>query len=138
MNKPAKFSNYIAALLDGVYGYPSVAEDMFRTSYGMELNEVDECRGYLDYVVEHDMVERKTCHFIPEVTWYYEDENGEEIDTELMSPFDDCGAADCSACGGAMSVGDCGWFNEEEQPNGEIKLIPKFEYCPYCGAKVAE
>lgn len=64
MNKPAKFSNYVAALLDWVYGYPSVAEDMFRTSYGMELNEVDECRKYLDYVVEHDMVEQETCHRI--------------------------------------------------------------------------
>lgn len=80
----------------------------------------------------------KTCYFIPEVTWSYEDENGEVIDTELMSPFEDCGAASCSACGMSMMTGDGGWFNEEEQPNGGIKLIPKFKYCPYCGAKVVQ
>lgn len=61
MKKPEKFNNYVAALLDGVYGYPSLAEDVFRMSYGLEPNEVAECGEYLDYVVEHDMVERKTC-----------------------------------------------------------------------------
>lgn len=80
----------------------------------------------------------KTCHFIPETMWSYEDEDGNEIDTELMSPFDDYGTASCSVCGMDMMTGDCGWFNEEEQPNGGIKLIPKFKYCPYCGAKVVK
>ena len=61
MNKPAKFNNYVKALLDGVYGYPSLADYLFRTSYGLEQSEVDECHEYLNYVVNTELIERKTC-----------------------------------------------------------------------------
>lgn len=60
MDKPVKFKNYVAALFDETYGYPNLAASTFR-SHDLEPGEADECREYLEYVVEHELVERKTC-----------------------------------------------------------------------------
>lgn len=136
MKKPAKFNTYLDAMNKEAcrWSFYEVMEE-----WGINEQELNECEEFESCIRRLDEIpEQKTCHFIPEVMWSYEDEDGNEIDSELMSPFDDCGAADCSACGGAMITGDCGWFDEEEQLNGGIKLIPKFKYCPYCGAKVVQ
>ena len=63
MNKPKKFSNYVAALLTGVCAYSEdLANIIFNTSFGLSNDDVNECSQYLDYVIDSDnLVEQKTC-----------------------------------------------------------------------------
>lgn len=106
MNKPKKFKNYVAALLDETYGYPHLAAYMFRV-YDLEPSEADECKKYLDYVVEHDIVEREICHI-------------EEAEFEFIGSDDHKkGIARCYVCS------ECQDMIEQDA-----------NYCPNCGAKV--
>lgn len=41
----------------------------------------------------------------------------------------------CSVCGYEMVTGDDGWFDYERKEHGN-RLIPLFDYCPNCGARV--
>lgn len=41
----------------------------------------------------------------------------------------------CSVCGFEMMTGEEGWFDYERKEHGN-RLIPNFNYCPNCGARV--
>lgn len=84
-----------------------------------------------------DLIE-PTCDFLPEsyAVWY--DKNDKErCNLTLEDPYNHDNAY-CSKCGGVMMVGEEGeddWFTRKKVTHGN-KLIPNFDYCPYCGCRV--
>lgn len=91
----------------------------------------------------------RTCCFIPDdigFSWY-DDNDVEHFEEESASL--ECGSASCDKCGFSMLAGDEGWFEGwdevsewTEEGSDELHkgflLIPKFSYCPNCGAKVVD
>lgn len=79
-----------------------------------------------------------TCDFLPEsyAVWYDKNDN-ECHDFTLEDPYNHENAY-CSKCGGIMMVGEDGedgWFTRKKMEHGN-KLIPNFDYCPYCRCRV--
>lgn len=79
-----------------------------------------------------------TCDFLPEsyAVWYDKNDN-EHHDFTLEDPYNHENAY-CSKCGGIMMVGEegeDGWFTRKKVAHGN-KLIPNFDYCPYCRCRV--
>lgn len=78
------------------------------------------------------MVTTPTCTFSPDETKTRWDEDDNEIETD--EPAEECVGFVCSNCGGIMMFdwgGEMGWFDTEPP------YSPHFNYCPYCGRKVA-
>ena len=73
---------------------------------------------------------KRTCRFIPDVFYTLLEEDDNETVTEI--PHQNCEAFECTNCGGLMMYGDMGWFDTEPP------YKPRFDYCPYCGAKVVK
>lgn len=76
-----------------------------------------------------------TCEYLPNVhaTWF-DDADEEHEDTSL----EDLGRSEnayCSVCSYEMMTGEEGWFDYERKEHGN-RLIPRFNYCPNCGARV--
>lgn len=75
-----------------------------------------------------------TCHYLPdEIAVWFDDDDIEHEDVTLMNFDGD--AASCDVCGYMMMAGDNGWFDMERLEHG-YKLTPRFDFCPYCGARV--
>ena len=76
-----------------------------------------------------------TCKYLPiaSVTWC--DDNGEEHEEENLEEPGYSENAYCSVCNYEMMTGEEGWFDYEHEEHGN-RLIPNFNYCPNCGARV--
>lgn len=76
-----------------------------------------------------------TCQYQPNVhaTWF--DDNGEELEDTSLEDTANSENAYCSFCGYEMMTGEEGWFDYERKEHGNL-LIPNFNYCPNCGARV--
>lgn len=76
-----------------------------------------------------------TCEYLPNVhTTWFDDADEEHEDTSL----EDLGHSEnayCSVCSYEMMTGEEGWFDYERKEHGN-RLIPRFNYCPNCGARV--
>ena len=76
-----------------------------------------------------------TCQYLPCVCVTWVDDNGEEHEEENLEEFGYSENAYCSACRYEMMTGEEGWFDYERKEHGNL-LIPNFNYCPNCGARV--
>ena len=76
-----------------------------------------------------------TCQYQPSVhaTWF--DDNDEEHEDTSLEALENSENAYCSVCGYEMMTGEEGWFDYEREEHGN-RLIPNFNYCPNCGARV--
>lgn len=76
-----------------------------------------------------------TCKYLPiaSVTWV--DDNDEEHEEENLEEPGYSENAYCSICNYEMMTGEEGWFDYEREEHGN-RLIPNFNYCPNCGARV--
>lgn len=129
MKKPAKFNNYVAALMFGVGTYSEdLASNIFSMVFGLNDDEVDECSQYLDYIIGTDnLVEQKTCQYKGGGRYA---RPGELVPQDIVYT--------CSACKG---LGDDPEGNQffKDDPKEPIQFteVPGFmRYCPLCGAKV--
>lgn len=77
-----------------------------------------------------------TCEYLPceYATWFNDGDEVEYEDTKLEALGTSDGAC-CSSCGYEMMTGGDGWFDYERKEHGN-RLIPRFDYCPYCGDRV--
>lgn len=76
-----------------------------------------------------------TCKYLPCVCVTWVDDNDEEHEEENLEEFGYSENAYCSFCGYEMMTGEEGWFDYERKEHGNL-LIPNFNYCPNCGARV--
>lgn len=76
-----------------------------------------------------------TCKYLPCVcaTWF--DDDDEEHEDTSLEAFGETENAYCSVCDYEMMTGEEGWFDYERKEHGN-RLIPNFNYCPNCGARV--
>ena len=76
-----------------------------------------------------------TCKYLPITcaTWF--DDNDEEHEDTSLEALGNSENAYCSFCGSEMMTGEEGWFDYERKEHGN-RLIPNFNYCPNCGARV--
>lgn len=76
-----------------------------------------------------------TCQYLPCVcaTWF--DDDDEEHEDTSLEAFGETENAYCSVCNYEMMTGEEGWFDYERKEHGN-HLIPRFSYCPHCGARV--
>lgn len=76
-----------------------------------------------------------TCKYLPITcaTWF--DDNDEEHEDTSLEALGTSENAYCSFCGYEMMTGEEGWFDYERKEHGN-RLIPRFNYCPDCGARV--
>ena len=75
------------------------------------------------------------CKYLPRVcaTWF--DDDDEEHEDTSLEALENSENAYCSVCGYEMMTGEEGWFDYEREEHGN-RLIPNFNYCPNCGARV--
>lgn len=76
-----------------------------------------------------------TCQYLPCVCVTWADDNGEEHEEENLEEPGYSENAYCSACRYEMMTGEEGWFDYKREEHGN-RLIPNFNYCPNCGARV--
>lgn len=76
-----------------------------------------------------------TCKYLPCVCVTWVDDNDEEHEEENLEEPGYSENAYCSVCGYEMMSGEEGWFDYERKEHGNL-LIPNFNYCPNCGARV--
>lgn len=76
-----------------------------------------------------------TCKYPPCVCITWVDDNGEEHEEENLEEPGYSENAYCSVCGYEMMTGEEGWFDYKREEHGN-RLIPNFNYCPNCGARV--
>ena len=76
-----------------------------------------------------------TCEYLPVTCAVWFDGNDEERADKRLEAFDNAGTAFCSCCGYIVMTGEEGWFDYEREEHGN-RLIPNFNYCPNCGARV--
>ena len=76
-----------------------------------------------------------TCQYLPYVcaTWF--DNDDEEHEDTSLEALGNSENAYCSVCDYEMMTGEEGWFDYEHKEHGN-RLIPRFNYCPNCGARV--
>lgn len=76
-----------------------------------------------------------TCKYLPITcaTWF--DDSDEEHEDTSLEALGSSENAYCSVCGFEMMTGEEGWFDYERKEHGNL-LIPNFNYCPNCGARV--
>ena len=76
-----------------------------------------------------------TCKYLPCVcaTWF--DDDDEEHEDTSLEALENSENAYCAVCGYEMMTGEEGWFDYERKEHGN-RLIPRFNYCPNCGARV--
>lgn len=82
-----------------------------------------------------DLIDHPTCEYLPcaYAIWY--DDDGEEHEDTKLEALGTSENTYCSVCGYEMMTGDEGWFDYERKEHGN-RLIPRFNYCPSCGARV--
>lgn len=116
---------------DHYYGFYQIAEDIGLN----EDNFFDEwklirakCNRLADLI-------DPTCQYLPCVcaTWF--DDDDEEHEDTSLEALGNSENAYCTACGYEMTTGEEGWFDYEREEHGN-QLIPRFSYCPHCGARV--
>ena len=75
------------------------------------------------------------CKYLPSVcaTWF--DDDDEEHEDTSLEALENSENAYCSVCGYKMMTGEEGWFDYEREEHSN-RLIPNFNYCPNCGARV--
>ena len=76
-----------------------------------------------------------TCKYLPNVHAVWFDDNDEEHEDTSLEALKTSENAYCSFCGYEMMAGEEGWFELERDEHGN-RLIPLFNYCPDCGARV--
>lgn len=76
-----------------------------------------------------------TCKYLPVTCAVWFDDNDEEHVDKHLEAFENAGTAFCSCCGYIVMTGEEGWFDYERKEHGNL-LIPNFNYCPNCGARV--
>lgn len=76
-----------------------------------------------------------TCKYLPNVHAVWFDDNDEEYEDTSLEALGSSENAYCSVCGYEMMTGEEGWFDYEREEHGN-RLIPNFNYCPNCGARV--
>lgn len=76
-----------------------------------------------------------TCKYLPITCAVWFDDNDEEHEDIRLEAFTSSENASCSVCGYEMMTGEEGWFDYEQKERGN-RLIPRFNYCPNCGARV--
>lgn len=77
-----------------------------------------------------------TCQFLPEYpAWWLSDDGEDEFTDKNLSDFDGSSYCECSNCGQLMLSESDGWFDAQKEEHG-IRYIPRFNYCPNCGARV--
>jgi hypothetical protein len=76
-----------------------------------------------------------TCKYLPNVHAAWFDGNDEEHEDTNLEALGHSENACCSFCGYEMMTGEEGWFDYERKEHGN-RLIPLFNYCPDCGARV--
>lgn len=76
-----------------------------------------------------------TCKYLPCVCATWVDDNNEEHEEENLEEPGYSENAYCSICNYEMMTGEEGWFDYERKERGN-RLIPNFNYCPHCGARV--
>ena len=78
-----------------------------------------------------------TCEYLPVTCAVWFDDNDEEHVDKHLEAFENAGTAFCSCCGYIVMTGEEGWFDYERKEHGNL-LIPNFNYCPSCGARVVQ
>ena len=76
-----------------------------------------------------------TCKYLPCVCVTWVDDNDEEHEEENLEEPGHSENAYCSICNYEMMTGEEGWFDYKREEHGN-RLIPNFNYCPNCGARV--
>lgn len=76
-----------------------------------------------------------TCKYLPVTCAVWFDDNDEEHVDKHLEAFENAGTAFCSCCGYIVMTGEEGWFDYEREEHGN-RLIPNFNYCPNCSARV--
>lgn len=76
-----------------------------------------------------------TCQYLPCVCAAWSDGDDEEHEDTSLEALGNSENAYCTACGYEMMTGEEGWFDYERKEHGN-RLIPRFSYCPNCGARV--
>ena len=76
-----------------------------------------------------------TCKYLSNVHAVWFDDNDEEYEDTSLEALGNSENAYCSVCGYEMMTGEEGWFDYERKERGN-RLIPNFNYCPNCGARV--
>lgn len=77
----------------------------------------------------------RTCRYLPDepATWWDEDDVEHEEPGLAVREWGVNGV--CSECGNVMLGTDDGWFDFEPREHGWA-MVPRFRYCPQCGARV--
>lgn len=76
-----------------------------------------------------------TCKYLPCVCATWVNDSDEEHEEENLEEPGYSENAYCSICNYKMMTGEEGWFDYEREEHGN-RLIPNFNYCPNCGARV--
>lgn len=76
-----------------------------------------------------------TCKYLPCVGSVWFDDDDEEHEDTSLEDLGHSENAYCSVCSYEMMTGEEGWFDYERKEHGN-RLIPRFNYCPGCGARV--
>lgn len=110
--------------------------DLYEILFGCdapdELSLEDNNKAILERLV--DLID-PTCKYLPIVSVTWCDDNGEEHEEENLEEPGYSENAYCSVCGFEMMTGEEGWFDYEREEHGN-RIIPNFNYCPSCGARV--
>lgn len=86
------------------------------------------------YELLADLID-STCEYLPVTCAVWFDDNDEEHVDKHLEAFENAGTAFCSCCGYIVMTGEEGWFDYKREEHGN-RLIPNFNYCPNCGARV--
>ena len=119
--------------------YPNGAKDWLDENAA--FNTVDEIIGTDNNITYAPFFSRLAdlidpiCKYPPCVCVTWVDDNGEEHEEENLEEPGYSENAYCSVCGYEMMTGEEGWFDYKHEEHGN-RLIPNFNYCPNCGARV--
>lgn len=100
-----------------------------------EATSVRDSNSYSDAFNRLAVLIDPTCQYMPCVCVTWVDDNGKEHEEENLEEPGYSENAYCSVCGYEMMTGEEGWFDYKSEEHGN-RLIPNFNYCPNCGARV--